>query len=87
MKRHSLDAKIMDFTWKQNRLSKDKELLKNSMLDVLNKKKKEGKEGNSVMPRESGAPGHGINSGMNTGMAAQYGNTGGVQAGGTMMGM
>jgi hypothetical protein len=57
------------------------------MLDVLNKKKKEGKEGNSVMPRESGAPGHGINSGMNTGMAAQYGNTGGVQAGGTMMGM
>ena len=89
MKRHSLDAKVLDYTWKQNRLSKDKELLKNSMLDVLNKKAKFGdkKMENSVMPRESGAPGHGLNSGMNTGMAAQYGNTGGVQAGGTMMGM
>lgn len=50
-------------------MSKDKELLKNSMLDVLNKKKKDNNI-NSVMPRESGAPGHGINSGMNTGMAA-----------------
>ena len=51
MKRHSLDAKVLDFTWKQNRLSKDKELLKNSMLDVLNKKAKFGdkKMENSVM--------------------------------------
>ena len=57
----------------------------------MNKKNKMGdkKMENSVMPRESGAPGHGLNSGMNTGMAAhaQYGNTGAVQAGGTMMGM
>ena len=46
------------------------------MLDVLNKKAKKDNNINSVMPRESGAPGHGITSGMNTGMAAQYGNTG-----------
>lgn len=64
-------------------------MLKNSMLDVLNKKTKKDNNINSVMPRESGAPAHGMNSGMNTGMAAQYGNTGipNVQAGGTMMGM
>jgi len=30
----------MDFTWKQNRLSKDKEALKNSMLNVIRKKPK-----------------------------------------------
>lgn len=40
MKRHTLDAKVLDFTWKQNRLSKDKEALKNSMLDVIRKKPK-----------------------------------------------
>ena len=40
MKRHNLDAKVNDFTWKQNRLSKDKEALKNSMLDVIRKKPK-----------------------------------------------
>ena len=30
----------MDYTWKQNRLSKDKEALKNSMLTVIRKKPK-----------------------------------------------
>jgi len=40
MKRNSLDAKALDFTWKQNRLSKDKEALKNSMMDVIRKKPK-----------------------------------------------
>jgi hypothetical protein len=40
MKRHNLDPKVLDFTWKQNRLSKDKEALKNSMLDVIRKKPK-----------------------------------------------
>ena len=42
MKRNSLDPKVNDFTWKQNRLTKDKEALKNSMLDVIRKKPKIG---------------------------------------------
>jgi hypothetical protein len=37
--RHKFDMKILDFTWKQNRLSKDKEALKNSVLNVINRKK------------------------------------------------
>lgn len=40
MQRHEFDGRIMDFTWKQNRLSKDKEALKNSMLNVIRKKPK-----------------------------------------------
>jgi hypothetical protein len=46
--RHNLDNKILDFTWKQNRLSKDKEALKNSVLNVIKKKPKvaEGTNGN-----------------------------------------
>ena len=40
MNRHNFDGRIMDFTWKQNRLSKDKEALKNSMLNVIRKKPK-----------------------------------------------
>jgi hypothetical protein len=28
----------MDYTWKQNRLSKDKEALKNSVMNVIRKK-------------------------------------------------
>lgn len=42
MKRNNLDPKVSDFTWKQNRLTKDKEALKNSMLDVIRKKPKIG---------------------------------------------
>jgi len=38
MNRHNLDARTFDYTWKQNRLSKDKEALKNSMLNVIKKK-------------------------------------------------
>jgi hypothetical protein len=38
--RNNLDSKILDFTWKQNRLSKDKEALKNSVLNVIKKKPK-----------------------------------------------
>ena len=37
--RHKFDMKVLDFTWKQNRLSKDKEALKNSVLNVINRKK------------------------------------------------
>jgi hypothetical protein len=43
MARHQLDGKIMDYTWKQNRLSKDKEALKNSVLNVIRKKPKDAK--------------------------------------------
>jgi len=43
MKRYNFDPKILDYTWKQNRLSKDKEALKNSMLDVIRKKQKNQK--------------------------------------------
>lgn len=35
-----MDVKILDFTWKQNRLSKDKEALKNSVLNVIRRKPK-----------------------------------------------
>lgn len=38
--RNNLDHKLLDFTWKQNRLSKDKEALKNSVLNVIKKKAK-----------------------------------------------
>lgn len=40
MARHNFDAKVTDFTWKQNRLSKDKEALKAQMLGILKKKPK-----------------------------------------------
>jgi len=43
MARHQFDGKIMDYTWKQNRLSKDKEALKNSVLNVIRKKPKDAK--------------------------------------------
>jgi hypothetical protein len=83
MKRNNLDPKLLDFTWKQNRLSKDKELLKSLMMDVIRKKPKvveKSAANNSIIPRESN-PGA-INSGMNTGMGAMQGYNG--QAGGTM---
>lgn len=38
MSRHDFDEKVFDYTWKQNRLSKDREALKAQMLDVLKKK-------------------------------------------------
>lgn len=40
MIRHNYDLKLMDYTWKQNRLVKDKEALKNSVLNVIKKKPK-----------------------------------------------
>ena len=38
MTRHNFDGRIFDYTWKQNRLSKDKEALKNSVLNVIRKR-------------------------------------------------
>jgi hypothetical protein len=40
LNRNNLDQKLLDYTWKQNRLSKDKEALKNSVLNVIKKKPK-----------------------------------------------
>lgn len=40
MTRNGFDLKSTDYTWKQNRLSKDKEALKNSVLNVIKKKPK-----------------------------------------------
>ena len=92
MKRHNFDIKVLDYTWKQNRLSKDKEALKNSMLDVIRKKPKVQTTAvaqPSVVPRESGiaAAGPGLNSGMNTGMGGLGYNAGQGGNAGTMMGM
>ena len=42
MTRHNFDAKVLDYSWKQNRLSKDKEALKAQMLGVINRKPKKG---------------------------------------------
>lgn len=38
LSRHNFDPKVMDYTWKQNRLSKDKESLKAQMMGVIRKK-------------------------------------------------
>ena len=40
MNRHSFDPKVFDYTWKQNRLAKDKEAMKSSLLALLAKKPK-----------------------------------------------
>lgn len=42
MTRHNFDGKVLDYSWKQNRLSKDKEALKAQMLGVINRKPKKG---------------------------------------------
>lgn len=46
----------MDFTWKQNRLSKDKEALKNSVLNVIRKKPADKKEGDTTQQQTSMQP-------------------------------
>ena len=38
MSRKNMDPKIFDYTWKQNRLQKDRDNLKAQMMQVLNKK-------------------------------------------------
>ena len=50
MTRHNLDIKIQDYTWKQNRLSKDKEALKNSVLNVIRKKPKNNEDVSITQP-------------------------------------
>ena len=45
MARHELNEKIYDYTWKQNRLSKEKEILKASLMTLINKPTKKTKKG------------------------------------------
>lgn len=41
MKRNGFDTKVPDFVWNKNRLLIEKEAMKQQMMKVLNKKKKE----------------------------------------------
>lgn len=40
LSRHNFDPSIFDFTWKVNRLAKEKKALKNSLMNILIKKPK-----------------------------------------------
>ena len=40
MERHNFDASIYDYTWKQNRLAKDKDILKKQLMNLIAKKPK-----------------------------------------------
>lgn len=48
MKRHNFDASILDYTWKQNRLAKDKDQLKKDLMALINKKPKKDEKPNDV---------------------------------------
>ena len=53
MHNNGIDPRSTDYTWKQNRLSKDKEALKKSLMDVIKKKPKvvaKGQEGATAKP-------------------------------------
>ena len=45
MNRHNFDPRVYDYTWKQNRLAKDKEALKNSLMNIIAKKPKKNDVG------------------------------------------
>lgn len=53
MTRHEYDTRVYDYTWKQNRLSKDKEMLKSAMMNVIKKKPK--KEANQDAAKDGAA--------------------------------
>ena len=59
MSRHNFDHRVFDYTWKQNRLSKDKEALKNSMLNVIRKKPKI-QAANGATPGDGNDQGYGV---------------------------
>lgn len=70
MVRHNYDPKVFDYTWKQNRLSKDKEALKAQMLGIINRKPKGAKDSDGKEGGRTDA--------VNTNQAgAQYGQTAG----------
>ena len=59
MQRHQFDGRVFDYTWKQNRLSKDKEALKNSMLNVIRKKPRAAATGGRGAAEAGGDQGYG----------------------------
>ena len=59
MQRHQFDGRVFDYTWKQNRLSKDKEALKNSMLNVIRKKPRGAATGGRGAAEAGGDQGYG----------------------------
>ena len=44
MQRLNFDPTVFDYTWKQNRLAKDKESLKKELMSLINKKPKKQDE-------------------------------------------
>ena len=73
MNRHNFDPKTYDFTWKQNRLSKDKEALKASLLNIIHKKPKKQHDQNAndqgyKKPDETSPSGIGVNGTPGLGM-------------------
>jgi len=44
MQRFNFDPTVYDYTWKQNRLAKDKESLKKELMSLINKKPKKQDE-------------------------------------------
>jgi len=63
MARHEFDSRVTDFTWKQNRLSKDKEALKSAMLNVIRKKPKRQETDTKAAGGAAGAAGEAKNAG------------------------
>jgi hypothetical protein len=49
------DPLVFDYTWKLNRLSKDKQALKNSMLNVISKKPKVKDQAQTNAAAQTGA--------------------------------
>jgi len=49
MVKNGFDGKVLDYTWKQNRLHRDREMLKKSVLNVITKKAG-GKEETEQIP-------------------------------------
>ena len=44
MERHNYDPQVFDYTWKQNRLAKDKDMLKKQLMNLIAKKPKKAGE-------------------------------------------
>lgn len=73
MTRHGFDGKIMDYTWKQNRLSKDKEALKNSVMNVIRRKPKNQEDETGTPAADQGVGGDKPMAGAEFANGQQYG--------------
>ena len=57
MERHNFDGSVYDYTWKQNRLAKDKDILKKQLMNLIAKKpKKKDNDGNKDEVSQFSAP-------------------------------